>query len=132
MVSLSNRKGKKARITINMIAVPTILLAGESSTLSGQVQKNGRPAAGIVVLLSTDCTLGTIISAITITYARGKFTATFRSFVPSNQTGFKVASVTAALPSFPGIVTSASIGIIVGARNAAKNKLQMRRTCRSC
>ncbi len=76
MVSLSNRKGNKARITINMIAVPTILLAGESSTLSGQVQKNGRPAAGIV--------------------------------------------------------TSASIGIVVGARNAAKNKLQMRRICRSC
>ncbi|MBW7452843.1 hypothetical protein ACFOLF_37580 [Paenibacillus sepulcri] len=108
-----------------MIAVPSLIQAGESSTLSGQVLVKGRAAAGIVVIFSVlDSTLGAVIPGITITDSKGKFTAIFRSAVTSNQAGFKVAFVSAALPSFPGVFTSSSIGIL-GARGL-KNKTRRR------
>jgi hypothetical protein len=73
---------------------------------------NGRPAAGIVVVFSVDCTLGAVIPSLTVTDAKGKFTSIFRSFVPVKKSGFKVASVTAALPSFPGTSTASVIAIV--------------------
>lgn len=110
MNSIAKPVRKKA--TINMIAVPTIIRAGDSSTLSGQVRVKGRPAAGIVVIFSVDPSLGAVIPAITVTDAKGGFTATFRSFIQADQPAFTTASVTAALPSFPGVFTSSVVGIV--------------------
>lgn len=124
MSAIKGTKRKKA--TMTMIAVPTIIVAGETSNLSGQVKVNGRPKAGIVVVFATENTFGVVIPAFTITDAKGNFTAKFRSFINPDQPGFRAVIVTAALPSFPGVSASSVIAILRGP--GSRNRVNRRKT----
>jgi len=110
MSGFGGKKRKKA--TITMTAVPTVLVAGEASTLTGEVRVNGRPAKGIVVVFATESTFGAVIPAFTVTDAKGMFTAKFQSFRIPDQPAFRAVTVTAALPSFPGVSTASVVAIV--------------------
>lgn len=107
------KKRKPVQAAITLIASPTIIRAGDTTSLTGKVTVNGRPAARVVVVFSVaDVELGTVIPFITVTNSEGGFKATFRASINEDQPAFTSTFVTAALPSFPGVTATSTVGIV--------------------
>lgn len=125
-------RARRRRAAITMVPSSSFIQEGQSVKLSGEVRINGRLAPGIVIVFAADCSIGAVIPSMVVTNARGKYSVEYRSFVPPTPIGPRVASVTAALPSFLGVTAVVNIAILPSSGRTRRRWRKSRTGCTAC